>query len=322
MRDGGASDAASRSGCSCPDWLSGRGFCLPCAGCLRGRRLKASDYKMAGDATQDAHRAAFRPRARPEMVPAARPAPAGRSTCRKRTSPSIPRTLKARGLVTERPLRRARTRGIAADSDGERPVRRRQGSTCSPTRRATASGWSPTFRRRRTANSTRRWPTRRRPPARPCHAEGRPGRHAGGRSGQALHRRHRPRPWRHRRRRRRHQRHRREERHAGLRARNCGTSSPQTGKYDVFMTRETDEFLRLDDRVRIARQHEADLFISIHADTISRQGHPRRHRLHGFRQGVRCRSAGARRSRKPLRPARRHRRSRKRITRSPTSSST
>ena len=44
------------------------------------------------------------------------------------------------------------------------------------------------------------------------------------------------------------------------------------GNYDVFMTRDTDEFLRLDDRVRIARQHEADLFISIHADTISVKG--------------------------------------------------
>lgn len=42
----------------------------------------------------------------------------------------------------------------------------------------------------------------------------------------------------------------------------------ETGKYDVFMTREKDEFLRLDERVRIARQHEADLLISIHADTI------------------------------------------------------
>ncbi|HWK68349.1 MAG TPA: N-acetylmuramoyl-L-alanine amidase [Rhizobiaceae bacterium] len=41
-----------------------------------------------------------------------------------------------------------------------------------------------------------------------------------------------------------------------------------SGKYDVFMTREKDEFLRLDERVRIARQHEADLLISIHADTI------------------------------------------------------
>lgn len=44
------------------------------------------------------------------------------------------------------------------------------------------------------------------------------------------------------------------------------------GKYDVFMTRDDDEFLRLDDRVRIARQHEADLLISIHADTISLKG--------------------------------------------------
>ncbi|TIM60265.1 MAG: N-acetylmuramoyl-L-alanine amidase, partial [Mesorhizobium sp.] len=44
------------------------------------------------------------------------------------------------------------------------------------------------------------------------------------------------------------------------------------GKYDVFMTRETDQFLRLDDRVRIARQHEADLLISIHADTIRVKG--------------------------------------------------
>ncbi|ANT52043.1 N-acetylmuramoyl-L-alanine amidase [Mesorhizobium amorphae] len=44
------------------------------------------------------------------------------------------------------------------------------------------------------------------------------------------------------------------------------------GSYDVFMTRDKDEFLRLDDRVRIARQHEADLLISIHADTISVKG--------------------------------------------------
>jgi N-acetylmuramoyl-L-alanine amidase len=42
----------------------------------------------------------------------------------------------------------------------------------------------------------------------------------------------------------------------------------EAGIYDVFMTRERDEFLRLDERVRIARQHEANIFISIHADTI------------------------------------------------------
>lgn len=46
----------------------------------------------------------------------------------------------------------------------------------------------------------------------------------------------------------------------------------ETGVYDVFMTREKDEFLRLDERVRIARQHGADLFISIHADTIRLRG--------------------------------------------------
>lgn len=39
-------------------------------------------------------------------------------------------------------------------------------------------------------------------------------------------------------------------------------------KFQVFMTREQDKFLRLRERVRMARQHEADLFISIHADTI------------------------------------------------------
>lgn len=40
----------------------------------------------------------------------------------------------------------------------------------------------------------------------------------------------------------------------------------------VVMTREKDDFLRLDERVRIARQHAADLFISIHADTIRLAG--------------------------------------------------
>lgn len=37
----------------------------------------------------------------------------------------------------------------------------------------------------------------------------------------------------------------------------------------VLMTREGDAFLRLSERVRLARQMEADLFISIHADTIN-----------------------------------------------------
>ncbi|MDP3895712.1 MAG: N-acetylmuramoyl-L-alanine amidase [Mesorhizobium sp.] len=45
-----------------------------------------------------------------------------------------------------------------------------------------------------------------------------------------------------------------------------------TGTYNIIMTRDKDEFLRLDDRVRIARQAGADLFISIHADTIGVRG--------------------------------------------------
>ena len=59
-------------------------------------------------------------------------------------------------------------------------------------------------------------------------AEGRPRRQAAaGRSGQALHRRHRPRPWRHRRRRRRPQRHRREERSRWPLRASSATSSPK-----------------------------------------------------------------------------------------------
>jgi N-acetylmuramoyl-L-alanine amidase len=42
----------------------------------------------------------------------------------------------------------------------------------------------------------------------------------------------------------------------------------QSGNYDVVMTRDDDSFLSLKKRVRIAREHEADLFIAIHADTV------------------------------------------------------
>jgi N-acetylmuramoyl-L-alanine amidase len=38
------------------------------------------------------------------------------------------------------------------------------------------------------------------------------------------------------------------------------------------LTRDRDVFLRLDERVRVARQHEADLLVSIHADTIRVKG--------------------------------------------------
>lgn len=39
-----------------------------------------------------------------------------------------------------------------------------------------------------------------------------------------------------------------------------------TGRYEVHMTRRDDTFVPLGERVRIARQHHADLFLSIHAD--------------------------------------------------------
>ncbi|MCB1383420.1 MAG: N-acetylmuramoyl-L-alanine amidase [Notoacmeibacter sp.] len=42
----------------------------------------------------------------------------------------------------------------------------------------------------------------------------------------------------------------------------------ETGRFEVFMTRDDDTFLRLDERVRVGRQYGADLFLSIHADTI------------------------------------------------------
>ncbi len=40
-----------------------------------------------------------------------------------------------------------------------------------------------------------------------------------------------------------------------------------TGRYEVIMTRDRDVFVELNDRVRIARQADADLFISLHADS-------------------------------------------------------
>lgn len=42
----------------------------------------------------------------------------------------------------------------------------------------------------------------------------------------------------------------------------------QAGDYNVILTRDSDVFLRLDERVQIARDNKADLFISIHADSI------------------------------------------------------
>ena len=42
-----------------------------------------------------------------------------------------------------------------------------------------------------------------------------------------------------------------------------------TGHYDVVLTRNDDHFLKLEDRVKFARDKKADLFLSIHADTLS-----------------------------------------------------
>jgi N-acetylmuramoyl-L-alanine amidase len=43
-----------------------------------------------------------------------------------------------------------------------------------------------------------------------------------------------------------------------------------TGRYRVILTRERDMFIKLGERVKFARQNEADLFISIHADSIDK----------------------------------------------------
>lgn len=41
-----------------------------------------------------------------------------------------------------------------------------------------------------------------------------------------------------------------------------------TGRYDVAMTRDGDSFVRLRDRIIIAREADADIFLSLHADSI------------------------------------------------------
>ncbi len=41
-----------------------------------------------------------------------------------------------------------------------------------------------------------------------------------------------------------------------------------SGQYRVKLTRETDIFIKLSDRVKIARKHDGDLFLSVHADSL------------------------------------------------------
>ncbi len=43
-----------------------------------------------------------------------------------------------------------------------------------------------------------------------------------------------------------------------------------TGRYRVLLTREKDIFIKLKDRVKFARKHKGDIFVSLHADSISR----------------------------------------------------
>jgi N-acetylmuramoyl-L-alanine amidase len=45
----------------------------------------------------------------------------------------------------------------------------------------------------------------------------------------------------------------------------------ETGKFDVALTRETDTRLSLTDRVALARSNQADLFISLHADSFDQE---------------------------------------------------
>lgn len=52
-------------------------------------------------------------------------------------------------------------------------------------------------------------------------------------------------------------------------ARTVATRLRATGRYTVLLTRENDRFVRLPERVALARSKEADLFLSIHADSLA-----------------------------------------------------
>ncbi len=51
-------------------------------------------------------------------------------------------------------------------------------------------------------------------------------------------------------------------------AREVKAQLEKTGRYKVHLTRDRDVFIRLRDRIAIARQHGADLFVSLHADAV------------------------------------------------------
>lgn len=52
-------------------------------------------------------------------------------------------------------------------------------------------------------------------------------------------------------------------------AKTVATRLRATGRYTVLLTRESDRFIRLPERVALARSKEADLFLSIHADSLA-----------------------------------------------------
>ena len=51
-------------------------------------------------------------------------------------------------------------------------------------------------------------------------------------------------------------------------ARDLKDALEKTGRYRVHLTRDRDVFIRLRDRISIARQFNADLFVSLHADAV------------------------------------------------------
>jgi N-acetylmuramoyl-L-alanine amidase len=55
-------------------------------------------------------------------------------------------------------------------------------------------------------------------------------------------------------------------------ARDLAEDLKKSGQFDVIMTREDDRFVRLSERVAIARRNHADLFLSIHADSFRGHG--------------------------------------------------
>jgi N-acetylmuramoyl-L-alanine amidase len=51
-------------------------------------------------------------------------------------------------------------------------------------------------------------------------------------------------------------------------ARDLKANLEKGGRYKVYLTRDRDVFIRLRERVAIGRQHGADLFVSLHADSV------------------------------------------------------